>query len=86
MDTRKDVYFFTTTYKRNTFFGDYCSMPMNSILEWPNDGITELEFASLEGANDLGNTDKWCHTTEMAYPAQYDDHDRNKDMDANAAR
>jgi hypothetical protein len=86
MDSRKDVYFFTTTYKRNTFFGDYCSMPMNSILQWPNDGVTELPYADLPGGKNLGNKDKFCHTTEMAYPAQYDDHDRNKAMDANAAR
>jgi len=56
-DARKDVYYFTTTYKRNTFFGDYCSAPMNVILQWPNDGVTELKYAKLEGANDMGNKD-----------------------------
>jgi len=85
-DSRKDVFYFTTTYKRGNLMGDYCSMAMNLVLQWPNDAITELKYAQLAGANNLGNKDKWCHTTEMAYPAQYDDHDRNKDMNANAAR
>jgi len=85
-DSRKDVYFFTTTYKRNTFFGDYCSAPMNALLQWPNDGVSELTYASLKGGVNLGNKDKWCHTTDMSYPAQYDDHERNKDMNAKAAR
>jgi pimeloyl-ACP methyl ester carboxylesterase len=85
-DARKDVYYFTTTYKRNTFFGDYCSAPMNTLLQWPNDGVTELKYASLQGGKDMGNKDKWCHTTDMSYPAQYDDSARNKDMNANAAR
>jgi len=86
MDSRKDVTFFTTTYKRNTFFGDYCSMPMNSILQWPNDGVTELKYAVLEGGKDGGNSEQQCHTTDMTYMAQYDDSKRNKDMSSKAAR
>lgn len=54
-EARKDVYFFTTTYKQRTFFGDYCSLATNTILQWPNDGVTELKYAKLEGANDMGN-------------------------------
>jgi ADP-dependent glucokinase len=86
MEARKDVYFYTTTYKRNTFFGDYCSLATNAVLKWPNDGITEFKLAKLEGANDMGNKEKWCHTTDMGYPPQYDDEARNTEMAAKAAR
>eukprot|EP01128_Nolandella_sp_AFSM9_P000402 TRINITY_DN10563_c0_g1_i1.p1 TRINITY_DN10563_c0_g1~~TRINITY_DN10563_c0_g1_i1.p1 ORF type:complete len:708 (-),score=210.24 TRINITY_DN10563_c0_g1_i1:174-2204(-) len=83
---RSDVYFYTTTYKRNSFFGDWCSMPMNAVLEWPNDGTTELQFAPLAGGNNMGNTEKQCHTTGMAYGAQYNDHTRNQKISSEAAR
>lgn len=28
---------------------------MNLILEWPNDGVTELKYAPLPGAVNMGN-------------------------------
>jgi len=84
--SRSQVYYYTTTYKQGTFFGDYCSMAMNMILQWPNDGTTELVYAHLPGSNNLGNKEKWCHITGLAYPAQYLDHQRNKEMNAAAAR
>jgi len=86
MASRGEVYYYTTTYKSGNLFGDYCSLPMNAILEWPNDAVTELKFAQLEGGNNMGNAEKWCHTTDLAYPAQYDDHSRNQEMFANAAQ
>lgn len=85
-DSRKDVYYYTTTYKQGNFFGDYCSAPMNTILQWPNDGTTELKYAPLEGGHNMGNTQKQCHTTGMSYDAQYNDHARNKKISAEAAR
>jgi len=83
---RAEVYYYTTTYKLGSFFGDYCNLAVNMLLQWPNDGTTELDYAQLPGGNSLGNKQKWCHTTDMGYPAQYDDPDRNKEMNANAAR
>jgi len=59
---------------------------MNMILQWPNDGVTEVEFAVLPGGNYLGNTEKWCHTTEMGYPPQYDDKTRNVILEEKASR
>lgn len=84
--TRADVHFYTTTYQQGNFFGDYCSLPMNLVLQWPNDGVTELTYAALTGANNQGNTEKWCHSTEMGYPAQYDDRNRNAQLNSLAAR
>eukprot|EP01127_Copromyxa_protea_P000002 TRINITY_DN0_c1_g1_i1.p1 TRINITY_DN0_c1_g1~~TRINITY_DN0_c1_g1_i1.p1 ORF type:complete len:659 (+),score=192.57 TRINITY_DN0_c1_g1_i1:13-1989(+) len=84
--TRADVNYYTTTYKQGTWFGDYCSLPMNMVLQWPNDGVTELTYAQLPGAVNRGNTEKWCHSTEMGYPPQSDDATRNQAMNAAAAR
>jgi len=85
-DAQSQVFYYTTTYKLGNFFGDYCSAAMNFILEWPNDGTTELEYTPLKAGNDMGNTQKQCHITGLAYPAQYNDHSRNQQMNANAAR
>lgn len=54
-ETRKNVYFYTTTYQQGKVFGDYCNLAVNAILEWPNDGITELRLGKLDGANYMGN-------------------------------
>jgi len=86
MEARAHVYYYTTTYVQGSFFGDYCSLPMNLILQWPNDGVTELVYARLVGGHNMGNKEKWCHTTNMGYPAQYDDNARNREMNAAAAR
>jgi len=83
---QNEVYYYTTTYKQGNFFGDYCSLPMNLILEWPNDGTCELDYSTLDGGNSMGNTQEECHITDLAYPAQYHDSARNQVMNANAAR
>lgn len=53
--SRHDVYFYTTTYQQGKMFGDWCSLPMNTVLQWPNDGTAELKYAQLSGGNNLGN-------------------------------
>lgn len=83
---RNTTYYYTTTYGLSSWFGDWCSLPMNSVLEWPNDGTTEIDFAKLEGGVSMGNKEKWCHTTEMAYPSQTTDASRNREMDSSASR
>jgi hypothetical protein len=108
-DAKQDVFYYTTTYKQNTLFGDYCNLAVNLVLQWPNDGTAEYNYAQLEGATNMGNKEvnsfsftsflsfsfrffslsflqKWCHTTDMSYPAQYTDHERNKEMNEAAAR
>jgi hypothetical protein len=86
VETRKDVHYYTTTYQQGTFFGDYCNLPINLILQWPNDGTTETKYANLVGGQNLGNKQKWCHITGMKYPAQTTDPARNTEMDQAAAR
>jgi len=84
--TRTQIYFYTTTYELGNFFGDYCNMAVNMVLEWPNDGVSELEYARMNLAKDMGNTEKQCHTTDMSYTAQYYDHNRNRNMNSLAGR
>jgi len=80
------VTYFTSTYKQGGFFGDYCNMAINAILQWPNDGVSELKYCSLPGGKSMGNTEKQCHTTGMKYSAQYYDSNRNSNMNSNAGR
>jgi len=35
--------------------GDYCSLATNLVLDWPNDGVTEFDYAQLDGGNFMGN-------------------------------
>jgi len=85
-DHPQEVYFYTTTYQQGNFFGDYCNMAINALLQWPNDGVSELKYSKLTGGNNCGNKDKWCHTTGMKYDAQYHDNVRNAEMNSKAAR
>jgi len=85
-ETANMVYFYCTTYEQGSFFGDYCNMAINLILQWPNDGTTEAQFCKIPGGTFLGNKQKWCHTTGMKYPPQYTDSARNKEMNSLAAR
>jgi len=88
LESRKAVHSYTTTYNLGTFFGDYCSLPMNMVLQWPNDGTTELTYGKLEGGVYEGNTEKQCHTTGMAYTYKVQTHDqvRNALLNTLAAR
>jgi len=85
-DTAREIYFYTTTYEQGKFFGDYCNLPINLVLQWPNDGTAELKFAKIANGNNMGNKEKQCHTDGMAYVAQYMDVSRNTQMNSAAAR
>jgi hypothetical protein len=85
-ETRKEVFYYSTTYKQGTWFGDYCNLAVNLLLKWPNDGTTEFIYTKLDGGNDQGNKQEWCHVEDMKYPAQYYDRQRNPQMNSLAAR
>jgi len=86
-ETYQFVYYYTTTYKQGQFFGDYCNMAINALLNWPNDGVTEIKYAHLGGkSTNCGNKEQWCHTTGMKYPALYYDNARNAEMNRLAGR
>jgi len=85
-ETAKLVWLYSTSYQQGSFFGDYCNLPINLVLQWPNDGTCEIKYCQLPGGNYIGNTQKQCHTTDMKYPAQYTDSARNQQINAAAAR
>eukprot|EP01092_Planopodium_desertum_P006896 TRINITY_DN28212_c0_g1_i3.p1 TRINITY_DN28212_c0_g1~~TRINITY_DN28212_c0_g1_i3.p1 ORF type:complete len:362 (-),score=102.78 TRINITY_DN28212_c0_g1_i3:140-1225(-) len=78
--TREEVYYYTTTFGSTS--PKYCNFAVNLVSHSPNDGTTELDWAQLEGANNLGNTEEWCHIDEMSWPVQTSDHSRNAKMNA----
>jgi len=85
-ETKSQLFYYTTTYKQGNWLGDWCNIAINLVLKWPNDGTSEFALSSLRGANNMGNKEEWCHTTDMAYTAQYQDHQRNIEMNNAAAR
>lgn len=63
-----------------------CNFLSNLFLPGADDGVVQVAAGQLPGANSMGNTVGWCHTTDMSQPAQYFDASRNALLDANAAR
>lgn len=82
---RKLTFFYTTTYKLDTFFQDECVLFMNLLLYAPNDGISEILFSNLPEGNYQGNKEEQCHTTNMRYSAHYLDTNRNTEMNSLAS-
>jgi hypothetical protein len=74
--TRALVYYHTTQFGK----GGSCSFGANWVLESPNDGTTEIQYATLESGNFASNTIGQCHVTEMNFPPQCHDHARNAEM------
>ena len=82
---RQKVWYWTTSFDDGIFY-DYCNLLSDLFLSDPDDGIVERSRGQLSGANNMGHTEGWCHTTGMRDPAQYTDSTRNQNMNANAAR
>jgi len=80
------VYYYTSTYKQGSLFGDYCNMAINALIQWPNDGVTEIKYTTLPGATNCGNKEQQCHTGGMKYEPHYLDNARNAEMNSKAAR
>ena len=82
------VFYYTTTGSPDPEFK--CNFVTDLFLEDFNDGITELSHALLPdfnvGKRYMGNSYRECHTTDMNYPAQYLNTNRNSIMNASAAR
>jgi hypothetical protein len=66
--------------------GSACNFFTDLVLGSPNDGTVERDRGQLPGAQSMGHVVGWCHTTGMSDPANYTDHARNAEMDAEAAR
>jgi len=78
---RAEVWYWTTSNS-----GSACSFFTDFLLTNPEDGTVEQFRGQLPAANSMGHTTGWCHTTGMSNPANYTDHARNAQMNAQAAR
>jgi len=72
--------------QRTAFLSRWCVFGANLVLYRPNDGTTELKKAQLAGATHAGHKEGWCHTNGMKFQNQCADPERNKEMNAAAAR
>ena len=61
------------------WFYDYCNLFSDFLLSDPEDGVVEVSQAHLDGTNDMGTKEGWCHIENMADPAQTYDPTRNAD-------
>lgn len=66
--------------------GSSCNFFTSLLLADPEDGTVERARGELAGGVLMGHAPGWCHTTGMSWPACYQDHARNAQMDAQAAR
>ncbi|EGG23959.1 conditioned medium factor [Cavenderia fasciculata] len=78
-DKRSLVYYTTTQYKTGGLV-NYCNLAANSVLKWPNDGVTDAEHSELPGATYVNHIKGWCHTVDMKSPPQCQNSDNNKLM------
>jgi hypothetical protein len=83
---RAKVWYWTTAFEDRPFALDYCNFVSGLLLSDPEDGVVERSRAQLPGANNMGHTEGWCHTTGMRDPAQTTDAARNAEMNQRAAR
>lgn len=79
--SRGEMYYYTTEG-----YPKACSGLTNMFIKKPNDGVTEIVYASLDGGNFLGNTKGECHARNFAYPPSFLNSGRNKEMNDNSAR
>eukprot|EP00045_Choanoeca_perplexa_P012411 m.135415 g.135415 ORF g.135415 m.135415 type:complete len:691 (+) comp15992_c0_seq1:113-2185(+) len=78
-------YFYTTQYDKGGLFGGgYCNQLVNLIMKTPNDGATEIIYATLDGATYVDNFVGQCHIQDMEWPPSFWDHNRNAEMRAAA--
>lgn len=78
---RAEVHYWTTSNS-----GSACNFFASLILDDPEDGTVERDRGQLPGGNSMGHVTGWCHTTGMSNPANYTDHVRNAERNAQAAR
>ncbi|MDG1898514.1 MAG: hypothetical protein P8I74_01475 [Phycisphaerales bacterium] len=82
---RASTWVWSTTFEDGWFY-DYCNIGSDLLLSDPEDGVVEVSGAHLNGTNDMGTKEGWCHIQGMADPAQTLDTNRNDEMDSEGAR
>ena len=82
---RAETDYWTTSFE-DGFFYDYCQIVSDLLLTDPDDGTVERYAGQLDGANNRGHKEGWCHTRLMRDPPPCKDASRNVILDAEAAR
>lgn len=83
--SRSETWVWSTTFEDGWFY-DYCNLFSDFLLSDPEDGVVEVSQAHLDGTNDMGTKEGWCHIENMADPAQTYDPTRNAEMNSEGAR
>tara|TARA_B100001121_G_scaffold217377_1_gene190779 strand:- start:5289 stop:7187 length:1899 start_codon:yes stop_codon:yes gene_type:complete len=84
-EPRSAAWVWSTTFE-DGWFWDYCNIGSDILLSDPEDGVVEVSGAHLDGTNDMGTKEGWCHIQGMSDPAQTLDTQRNAEMNAEGAR
>jgi hypothetical protein len=70
-EAKKDVYFYTTMWKKTLNPLRYCNLASNLVLSWPNDGMAEVENCFLAGGKKMwGKTAKRKFTLNSGNPVE----------------
>jgi hypothetical protein len=77
-DARKNVYYYTSQYKP----WSWCNLAANAVLSWHNDGTTENSRNDLVGATLVNHVEGYCHTADMKYPPQCQNHEQNQQINS----
>jgi hypothetical protein len=79
--SRVEMYYYYTQGKSKQ-----CSALTNMFIKKPNDGVTEVQYASLPGGNFLGMSNDECHGYNFAFPPSFLNQARDKEINDNSAR
>jgi len=84
-DFRATVSYYLTQYDDAFWISSACVTGSSLVMYTPNDGTCEKRFGDLPGAVNMGYLKGQCHTSDMKYPPQTQDVNRNKIMNGAAA-
>lgn len=84
-EKQQALHYYTTQYKTGGLI-NYCLLPSNLILSWPNDGLVEKSKTDLPFGQPAGHSEGECHTSGMHWPPQTKNAQRNEEINRLAAR
>lgn len=83
---REETWYWTTSFQDDPFWYDYCQILSDVLLTDPDDGVVEQWAGQLDGGNNGGHKEDWCHTRLMRDPPQCTDGTRNAELNSESAR
>ena len=83
---REETWYWTTSFEEFPNWYDYCQIISDVLLLDPDDGVVEQWAGQLEGANNGGHKEAWCHYFYMRDPPHFTDAVRNAELNAESAR